>query len=132
MNKTLQKREAIERMQLLQIYKNTIKEFDEENIVNKSESGFLYWLTDEEKEYVTEFENEYNALVYHVIKNYTQIGTLLTFLYVSDSEEEWEYDRDDLKYGYACAYVKNLEDEHCSEFGSVCIKPQFGGLIRTA
>lgn len=132
MNKTLQKREAIERMQLLQIYKNTIKEFDEENIVNKSESGFLYWLTDEEKGCVTEFENEYNALVYHVIKNYTQIGTLLTFLYVSDSEDEWEYDRDDLKYGYACAYVKNLEDETCSEFGSVCIKPQYGGLIRTA
>lgn len=132
MNKTLQKREAIERMQLLQIYKNTIKEFDEENIVNKSESGFLYWLTDEEKEYVTEFENEYNALVYHVIKNYTQFGTLLTFLYVSDSKDEWEYDRDDLQNGYACAYVKNLNDETCSEFGSVCIKPQFGGLIRTA
>ena len=39
---------------------------------------------------------------------------------------------DDIKEGYACAYVKNLSDDFCSEFGSICFKKQFGGLVRTA
>ena len=94
--------------------------------------GFLYWLNDEQKEIVSEFEQEYYALVYHVIHNFTEFGELLTFFYVSDDDEEWEYDRADLKEGYACAYVKNLTDDICSEFGSVCFRPQFGGLVRTA
>lgn len=125
--------EALERMRTLKLYPNIIKEFEKENIVNMSENGgFLYWLTDEQKEIVSAFEAEHDALVYHVIHDFTGFGELLTFFYVSDYEEEWEYDREDLKNGYACAYVKNLTDDMCSEFGSVCFKQQFGGLVRTA
>lgn len=127
------KQEAIERMKTLNLYPNVIKEFEKENIVNMSENGgFLYWLNDEQKEIVSAFEDEHDVLVYHVIHNFTQMGEMLTFLYVSDDEEEWEYDREDLKDGYACAYVKNLTDDMCSEFGSVCIEPRIGGLVRTA
>ena len=127
------KQEALERMRSLKLYPNIIKEFEKENIVNMSESGgFLYWLTDEQKEIVSEFEQEYDSLVYHVIHNFTEFGELLTLFYVSDDEEEWEYDREDLKNGYACAYVKNLSDDMCSEFGAICFRQQFGGLIRTA
>lgn len=125
--------EALERMKTLKLYPNVIKEFEQENIVNMSENGgFLYWLNDEQKEIVSAFEAEHDALVYHVIHDFTSFGELLTFFYVSDYEEEWEYDREDLKDGYACAYVKNLSDDMCSEFGSVCFKQQFGGLVRTA
>ena len=125
--------EALERMRTLKLYPNIIKEFEKENIVNMSENGgFLYWLTDEQKEIVLDFEAERDALVYHVIHDFTGFGELLTFFYVSDDDEEWEYDREDLKAGYACAYVKNLTDDMCSEFGSVCFKQQFGGLVRTA
>lgn len=125
--------EALERMRTLKLYPNIIKEFEKENIVNMSENGgFLYWLNDEQKEIVSEFEQEHDALVYHVIHDFTGFGELLTFFYVSDYEEEWEYDREDLKDGYACAYVKNLTDDMCSEFGSICFRPQFGGLVRTA
>ena len=126
------KQEALERMKMLNLYPNIIKEFQQDNTVNMSELGFLYWLTDEQKEYISEFETEHDALVYHVIHNYTEFGELLTFFYVSDQEEEWEYDRADLKDGYACAYVKNLDEEAFSEFGSVAFKEQFGGLVRTA
>ena len=126
------KQEALERMKMLNLYPNIIKEFQQDNTVNMSELGFLYWLTDEQKEYVSEFETEHDALVYHVIHNYTEFGELLTFFYVSDHEEEWEYDRADLKDGYACAYVKNLDEDAFSEFGSVAFKEQFGGLVRTA
>ena len=127
------KEEALKRMKLLELYPNVIKEFEKDNVINLSENGgFLYWLNDEQKQIVTEFEEEHDALVYHVIHDFTEFGELLTFLYVSDYDEEWEYDLEDLKDGYACAYVKNLTDDMCSEFGSVCFRPQFGGLVRTA
>lgn len=134
MNITMEekKQEALARMKVLDLHKNIIKEFDKENIVNMSEHGYLYWLTDEQKQYVSEFEEEYNALVYHVIHNYTEVGEMLTFLFVSDYKEEWEMDREDLQSGIVCAYVKNLSVDWCSEFGSVGIKPQYGGLLRTA
>ena len=127
------KEEALKRMKLLELYPNVIKEFEKDNVVNLSENGgFLYWLNDEQKQIVTEFEEDHDALVYHVIHDFTEFGELLTFLYVSDYEEEWEDDVNDLKDGYSCAYVKNLSDDFCSEFGSICFRPQFGGLVRTA
>lgn len=127
------KEEAIARMKQLKLHTNVITEFEKENILNLSENGgFLYWLTDEQKSFVKEFEENHNALVYHVIHDYTEFGELLTFLYISDYEEDWNIDREDLTGGYACAYVKNLDDEMCSEFGGIYFKTQFGGLVRTA
>lgn len=133
MTRQEQKIEAIERMKMLKMHENPIKEFEVNDKLNQSEhGGILYWLDEKQEQYVKDFEKKYNAVVYHVIHNYTDIGEMLSFLYVSDSPEEWEYDRDDLQAGYACAYVMNLDDEYCSEFGSIGIKPQFGGLVRTA
>lgn len=126
------KQEALDRMKMLNLFENAIRDFQQDNKVNMSECGFLYWLDDEQTKMVSEFETEHDALVYHVIHNYTEFGELLTFFYVSDHEEEWEYDRADLKDGYACAYVKNLDEDAFSEFGSVAFKEQFGGLVRTA
>lgn len=127
------KQEAVTRMKSLKLCPKIIQEFEEETLLNMSENGgILYWLSDEQKQYVKEFEETYNTLVYHVIRSFTEFGELLTFLYVSDDQEEWEYDREDLKDGYACAYVKNLDEDLFSEFGSVGIKMQFGGLVRTA
>ena len=131
--KEQKKQEALERMKLLSLYPNIIREFEKDGIVNMSENGgYLYWLDDEQREYVSDFEEEYNALVYHVIHNYTEVGEMLTFLFVSDYKEEWGMDREDLQSGIICAYVKNLSVDWCSEFGSVGIKPQYGGLLRTA
>ena len=133
MNKERQKQEAIERMKLLELYPNIIKEFEKDGILNMSESeGFLYWLNSDEQAIVDDFENKHNALVYHVIHNYTEFGELYSLLYISENENEWGYDKDDLKNGIALAYVKNVNTDWCSEFGSISIKPQFGGLIRTA
>lgn len=129
----MKKQEAVARMKSLKLYPNIIREFEEKDVINLSENGgILYWLSDEQKQYVKEFEETYNTLVYHVIRSFTEFGELLTFLYVSDEQEEWEYDREDLKGGYTCAYVKNLDEDLFSEFGSVGIRMQFGGLVRTA
>lgn len=133
MTKQEQKIEALARMKMLKLHKNAINQFDKEDLLNLSEGyGALYWLDEKQKEYVKSFEEKYNSVVYHVIHNITEFGELLAFLYVSDSEDEWDYDRSDLKDGYACAYVENLDEPVFSEFGSIGIKPSFGGIVRTA
>ena len=127
-----QKQEAIQRMKKLDIYSQIIREFEKENIINKSEhGGILYWLDENEQEFVKEFEDKYNATVYHVIHNYTEFGELYSLLYVSQHKEEWDFDNEDLENGYCLAYVKNIEEDAFSEFGSIGIKSQFGGLVRT-
>ena len=133
MERTVQKQEALKRMKMLKLHENAIREFEKEDVINQSEhGGILFWLDDSQNALVERFEKEYNAVVYHVIHNYTEFGELLAFLYVSENEEEWGYDRDDLKEGYALAYVENLDEPAFSEFGSIGIKPQWGGLCRTA
>lgn len=126
------KEEAIKRMKALGIYSETIRQFKNEDLVSYSEPplGANYWLDDEQKKVVKEFEEEYNALVYFVIRSYTQFGKLDTMLYVSDHKEEWEMDREDIKCGYAYAYVYNYDIPEYSEIGSVAVQNRFGGLVR--
>lgn len=133
-SKSEQKAEAIKRLKMLKIHPNVVKEFQyEKPLLNYSYRGFLYWIEDNRwKEIISDFESKYNAVVYHAIFTPTGFGDLLTLLYVSSHEEEWSMDNEDLEQGFAYAYVANLTDDNCSEIGSVCIKPRFGGVIRTA
>lgn len=104
-----------------------------EKVINKSEHiGILYWLDEDEKKFVKDFEDEHNAVVYHIVKTITTIGCMLSVFYVSDDESEWESDREDIENGEQLCYVKNIDNEDCSEFGFICFKKSFGGLVRTA
>ena len=128
-----QEAEAVERMKLLELYPTVIKEFINEKVINKSEHiGILYWLDDDEKKFVKDFEDENNAVVYHIIKTYTTIGCMLSVFYVSADEAEWESDREDIKIGEQLCYVKNIDNDDCSEFGYICFQKNCGGLMRTA
>lgn len=130
--KIKQKQEAIERMKMLKIYSQAIKEFEKENVINVSEhGGILFWLDNEQQEMIKQFEEKYDAVVYHVIHNYTEFGELYSLLYVSQHENEWDYDKDDIKHNIALCYVVNKDEENFSEFGSIGIKTQYGGVIRT-
>lgn len=126
--------EAIERMKILNLHPNVLNEFKNENKINFSEFnlGILYWADEKQMQYVKAFEEKYDCIVYHLIHDITSIGELLTMLYVSKNEEEWEEDRGNLKKGYAYAYVENITDELCSEIGGVMIQQKNGGVIRTA
>lgn len=127
------KKEAIERMKILKLFKNVITDFKDDDRLNKSEDlGFLYWLYDEEEEMVKEFEKEHECVVYHVILSRTNIGIMYSLLYVSLDDEEWEEDRTDLQNGQVLAYVVNKAAPECSEIGYIGIKPQIGGLVRVA
>ncbi len=124
------KKEAINRMKTLKLHPNIIREFSNENKLNLSLNGALCHLNDEQLARVQEFEQKYNALVYHVIYNHAPFGELLSFLYVSQYTYEWEYNQSDLQEGYPFVYVVNLTDETCSEFGHIGIQLCNGGVIR--
>ena len=128
------KKEAIERMKILRLHNNVIKEFGrKDRQLNKSENGgILYWLDENEQQKVKEFEEEYGFVVYHVIHHFAEFGECYCYLYVNSDETLWREDRQDLEDGYVFAYVYNKDNDFCSEFGSIGIRPQFGGLVRTA
>ena len=127
------KAEALKRMKAFGLFPPCIRMFEKYNEVQMTEpNGGLYEFSEDEElnAKVKEFEEEYNALVYHVIHTYTQFGELYNFLYVSDYKEEWQFDRADVKAGYAMAYVWNKSDEWCSEIGSIAVREFIGGLVR--
>ena len=133
-----QKMEALLRMKKLDLHENAIKEFKNEGKLNKSEPawgnnvGVLYWLDENERKMVKEWEKKTGNLVYHVIRNNTEFGLCYSFLYVSNQPEEWETDNRDLVMGYPLAYVKNVTDDWCSEYGAIGIRKGFGGVVRVA
>lgn len=83
-------------------------------------------------EYVKEFEENKNVLVYHVQLTRFTFGSCYSLFYVSDNKEDWEMDREDLKNGFAFVYVWNKTDPFSSEFGSIGYRSSLGGVVRTA
>ena len=123
--------EALERMKLLKLHANPVKEFRKDGKLNLSEGyGALYWLDDEQERLVRAWEKKTGNLAYHVIHTRYEFGDTLSLLYVSKFQEEWPKDREDLRNGTALAYVMNLDYGDCSEYGYIGIKPMFGGVIR--
>ena len=123
--------EAVNRMKMLHILPRAIQEF-KSGVINRSEEmGLLYWLDDEEKEMVKKFEEEREGVVYHVIKTLSNIGLMYSLLYVSKYAKQWEMDQGDIQGGFVFAYVVNKDMPDCSEFGTIGIRPSFGGVIRT-
>lgn len=131
-SREMKKQEAIKRLKALKIIDDAVRQFEKDDVVMVTEPpmGGLYWLEDEEKEMVRKFEEENNALVYMIVRAFTQIGNMDSLLFVSDYEEEWEYDNEDIVDGYVMSYTINYDMPECSEFGSIVVKPTFGGLLR--
>lgn len=135
MNVSIEKKkaEAVRRMRELGIYGPTIRQFKKQGLLSRSEPplGAYFWVEGEELELVRDFEKSHNALVYSVIRSYTQFGVMDSYLYVSDYEEEWEVDRADLLNGEPLCYVYNKDMPDCSEFGCIGIKRSIAaGLYR--
>ena len=131
MNKEERFKEAIERMKLLKLDKECIEAFTKGKVWESEGFGALYQLRDEEQMIVDKFEAHHkDCLVYHMIHNKYEFGECYSILYVSPDTDEWQRDKDDIKEGYVFAYVENVDDPWCSEFGSIAVKSQFGGLVR--
>ena len=129
------KKEALHRMMMLDLFDVAIMQFAENEAINISEPplGILYWPEEKECEEIKQWEQEHNAMVYHVIRSFTNIGTLDAYLYVSDYEEDWARERELLKRGRSNAYVVNRKTPEFSEFGPIAFRLTIGGgLERTA
>lgn len=125
--------EAVDRMRIFKMLPQVISDFSENRLYrSETQIGILYWLSDEEKAMVQDFENRTGKLVYHLIKSHTTFGTLYNFLYVNSNDDEWSADREDILEGYQLVYVKNMDAGDCSEYGGICIEMRNGGLVRTA
>lgn len=124
------KEEALKIMKYLKMFPNVIREFKEENKLNKSETrnGILYWLSDEEQNIVNDFEQEHpNTLVYHIIKtNTVDFGVVYDLLYITEDQEDWDLYKDYLKDNLVLAYTVT----QFAESGLIKIKSVNGGLVR--
>ncbi len=128
------KAEALGRMKELGINSQTIEQFDKLGKISISEpsAGAFFSLDVEDLKRVREFEQQFNALVYAVIRNYTKAGTLDSYLFVSDYPEEWPDDHRLLKEGEVTAYVYNRDLPFCSDMGSIGVRlTEAAGLRRT-
>ena len=137
-SREIKKEEAIKRMEALGLFVPCIKAFKRDEVQLSEPTGGLYEFSSnaELTAKVKEFENEYNALVYHVIHTPARIDgevmDMYNFLYVSDYQEEWEMDNNDIKDGYPLVYVWNKTIDYFSEFGSIAVQGRFGGLVRVS
>ena len=131
-SKVVKKAEAVDRMRRMDIIEDAIIQFHEEDTVMVSENpfGFLFWLNAEQKKLVKEFEEEYNGLVYLANLCNTEFGKLLSLFYVSDHEEEWDMENEDIESGYAMVYCINMTYPDLSEFGTISFQSVNGGIRR--
>lgn len=129
--KMMQMEEALKRMEQLQLMEQVVTEFKENGQLCKSKGGILYLLSKEEGEMIKKWEEEHHAVVYHVIIDRFDFGICYSLLYVSEYMDEWEMDKEWLAKGYPIVYVMNIDDDSCSEFGSIGIQCMFGAIVRT-
>lgn len=126
----LVKEDAVKLMKMLNLHTNVIKEFKEENKLNKSETrnGILYWLTEAEQNIVNDFELEHpGTLVYHVVKtNTVDFGPILDLLYITENQEDWNLYKDYLRDNFVLSYSVTPFPEN----GFIKIKNVNGGLVR--
>ena len=127
--------EAVKRMEEMHYWKQAKESFRRRDrvYVNEPPWGAVYDLEPALAEEVKKFEDENNALVYMVVRSFTNFGTMDSLLFVSDYPEEWEMDHEDIKDGIVMSYTINYDMPDCSEFGSIGFRLGSGaGLIRTA
>ena len=131
------KKEALRRMSALKLLNNgfdsPVGDFKLREKPWKSEyHGILYYLDEKELKIVKEVEkkySKYNMKVYHCYKAHTNYGEILFMLYVSDDEKSpYVFDRN-LKNNVIYLYAYNMSEPAFSEFGTMYIYSQFGGIV---
>lgn len=126
--------EAINRMKMMKIIPDAIKQFkkDDRIMVSEPPIGGLYYIEPELQEFVNNFEKENDALVFLVVRAFTNFGKMDSLLFVSDYKEEWEMDRDDIRDNICMSYTINYDMPDYSEFGSIGYKKMPSGSILRA
>ena len=123
--------ECLRRMKELNLSVQCISAFQHGKVWESEGIGALYELNEKEQKIVDKFEQEHKGYkVYHVIHNIFEFGEVYSLLYVDNNFDEWHYFDEDLQNNITFVYAYNKDDDFCSEFGSIGIKKNIGGLIR--
>lgn len=128
-----QRVEVVKRMKLWGVSEQAISQFKDDGLVSTADTslGDCSWLEEGVMGRVRCFEEDENAVVYHVIFSKTEIGYLESYLFVSKYEKEWEDDFKDIEKNQGLAYVRNINYPDCSEFGYIGVElSQATGLVR--
>ena len=131
MDKNLQKKEALERIKLLNLHTCVEDAFLKGEILQSIQS-ILFEIEPDYTKRIQAWEEKTGNVVYHVIHNFYEFGECLSLLYISQYDEEWSDDRQVLTMGYPYVYVLNLDNDDYSEYGSIGIEENMGGLLRIA
>lgn len=127
------KKEALERMQLLEINPEVIAVYAKENKVMVSQKGAFRELSVEEEMMIREFEEKTRQVVFHVISTHMLEVELLEVLFVSRSTKDWKMEKERLrKYSEIYCKAFNLTNPECSEFGCIWVRNICGSLHRIA
>ena len=125
------KEEAVSRMKMLGMSPEMVRQFEQDGSIGISEppAGAFSWAKDEDLQHIRNFEEEYHALVYAVIRSYTPIGKIDACLYVSNYPEEWDYEQGLLDTNTPSVYVYNHNAPECSELGEIGIRRSGEGRL---
>ena len=128
------KQEAVRYLILLGIFKPYINGFENKDMICFFEEFGGYWLYQEPEiaAKVKAFEEETGNLVYAVTHEYTTVGEIWDFLYVSKYIEDgtdFVYSQGNGRF-IVDVYAWNKTDDWCSEFGSIEVVSMGGGIKR--
>lgn len=126
--------EAVERLDFLKIQPGTIRKFEKKGTVCISDPADAIFIKLEKtmRKQLAELEKENNILFYAAVREHDrEIGTIDSFLYVSNDRDKWEKERKDLALKRSYAYVINHDDPYDCGFGYIGIgKTENAGLLR--
>ena len=124
------KTEAQKWMELMKVNPKIINRFikDDQTMIATPDYGYCI-LSPTEQEELRQMEAKYDIVVYMIIRAYTNIGTLDSFLYVSKYPDEWEMEREDIKSGIVMTYTINREDSLLSDWGSIAFYTDPYGMV---
>ena len=131
--KEQQIKEAKLRLQMLGVMPQVIQNFENDKLMyserlNQYFKAILYYVEDEELlEKIHQFEKAYDVIVYHVQLTHMEFGDAYSMLYVSNNQNEWSEDRNDLRNNQCLANVWCGDFE---EIGFIGVEASMGGVAR--
>ena len=114
------KAEAIRWMNILGIDPDVIQKFKDQGIVSACSGisgGFIPLDDPELLEEIHRFEQEWDNLVYFVVRTPSIYGQLDSLLFMDNYSDEWEFAREELKDGYVMTWTLNRDYPSCSDMG---------------
>lgn len=123
---------AVKYLRTLDVYEPYVVGFEKLGDVCWFETqGAGYWAyqNDELMNKIKEIEKKYDILVYAVTHEYTKLGETYSMLCIGKDKNGYPYEIAENKY-ISDAYVWNVDNPKLSEFDSILVRSQFGGLKR--